>query len=185
MGRLLHRLQLVLLLAPFVAVGTALVFGLTLPRGHRFGRAVTVEAAAERAFALLADVEGWPRWSARVRAVEALPEHDGRRTWRLKLGSDRRGAYLTLADGTPPQRLVFELADSAGPFRGVWHFAVVPLAGGCRVELVEEARYGNPFARFLVHLASDKARLAEDMLRDLARALGEASPEIERMEPAP
>ena len=62
-------------------VVAALVIGWLLPEKHTASRHGSFQASPEAVWALMTDVEKFPSWRSDVKAVERLPNRDGRPVW--------------------------------------------------------------------------------------------------------
>jgi uncharacterized protein YndB with AHSA1/START domain len=164
--------------AAVLLAALAVVVGALLPERHRArSRARYATVPPERAWALLSDLEGWPRWHHDTTEVRRLPDRDGRPVY-LQVG--RHGEIPTIVDSSePPRRLITRIPEDAGlGFHGTWRYEVVPDGGGCRVEITEEGVVENPLFRFVSRLSSRHATMNATL-----RALGEALGETARPEP--
>lgn len=155
--------------APFLLVAVAFLVGSRSPAARTVERSVEVEADVRQVFALLASPREQPTWWRRVERIEPLGTDEMVR----QVFHNGRTAHIIVEPGeVAPDlrllRLVWRIRDPAGPYRGTWRFDLEPTDRGVRVTLREEARLGNPFARFLVAIAGGGGFLVDDCLDDLA-----------------
>lgn len=104
----------------------------------RYRTEVEVPAAAADVWAVLADIEGWPRWTPTVRSAQLLDARPFGLGARVRLRQPRLPTLVWLVDGFDPGR---SFSWSTGPraARTVASHAVHDLGSGrCRVELVFE-----------------------------------------------
>jgi uncharacterized protein YndB with AHSA1/START domain len=165
-----------LLAVGFVAGIFALVVlvGAFLPRRHVVARAAVLPGSPQAVWEVVTDLAALPSWHKEVVGVERLPDRDERPAWRQTF----KGNYPVLVEtvaSLPPRRVVWAIADEAGPFHGQWEFDLDPYDGGCRVTLTERGEIPNPFFRFMARLLMDPARYLERYLQALAVRQGGAA----------
>ncbi len=161
-SRWTRSLVSVALVLPFVLVATAWGFGNRLPAERRLHHEAVVTASPAEIVALLRDFDRQPSWWPRVERIEPLEGRDGVR----QIFTDGRSAHLaTVANAD--HEVLWTISDPAGPYRGTWRFAIRQETQGSRVELVEESRLGNAFARLLVAWRGGGGGMAEDCLNAL------------------
>ena len=94
----------------------------------------TIDAPAERVWAVLADVERWPEWTASVSSVEILTGAPLGMGGRVRIDQPKlRPAVWTVTLWQPGQRFVWESTNPG--VRVVAEHAIAPSAGGCTVTL--------------------------------------------------
>lgn len=167
------------LVMPFVVVASAWLWGSRLPAERQERHSAAVEASPAEVAALLGDAARQPAWWPRVEKIEPIENTDRVR----QIFVDGRSAHLGIASGADAgtarsgigpakqgqsERVVWTIADPAGPYRGTWQFEIVADANGSRVVLEEDARLGNAFARLLIVWRGGGGGMAEDCLRALA-----------------
>lgn len=136
-------------------------------------RSALVEHSAARMFALVNDVEAYPRrfaWCSGAEVVESGPE---RMLGRLELGIGGISTWFTTENRLqPPHRIDMALRD--GPFRrleGRWDFHALD-ESACRVTLALDF---EPRSRLLVPaLKLGLQGLADRMVDDFVRVAGTA-----------
>src|SRR5262249_30045359 len=105
-------------------------------------------------------------WRSDLRAVERLPDQDGRPAWRETSAAGTR--IMEVAAAEPPSRLVLRRAESGGlPTRTV---ELAPAGRGTLVTVRERMRVGNPVRRVYYRLLPPRAAIAR-FLRDLEQRL--------------
>jgi hypothetical protein len=147
--------------------------GAFVPRRHVATCAVRLRAKPQEAWDVVSDFAAWPSWAPDVRAMDRLPDRDGRAAWRM---SSRQGAIATeVLVWTPPERIVTRICDDSLPFGGSWSWEIEATPEGSRVAITEDGEIKNlvfrAMARFLFgyHATQDK------FLRALAARLGETA----------
>lgn len=159
--------------AVLVAVLMAIVLvGFALPVGHEVSRSVHLERLPDRVFAVLADVENYPRWRSGVTAVEVLAREPQLR-WR-EHGDD--AITFERVDIDPPRRLVTRIADPDLPFGGRWTFTLEPEGNGTRLTITEDGEVYNPLFRFMSRFVFGHAGTIERFLDDLETRVGPPAP---------
>lgn len=94
----------------------------------------TIDAPAERVWAVLADVERWPEWTASVSRVEILTSAPLGVGGRVRLDQPKlRRAVWTITLWQPGQRFIWESANPG--ITVVAEHAIAPGEGGCTVTL--------------------------------------------------
>lgn len=158
------------------------VLGKRLPEEHV--AAVTLrlaKATPEAVWAVVADVPGYPSWSA-VTRVEKLPAREGRETWRQTMG--RNSFVLEVTRSERGRALEFTIADDAKMFSGSWLYEIGAAGGGvggCTVRLTEHGRVGPAIPRFMMkHFMDPGMYVRKQHLKSLAKRMGEEGAAIER-----
>ena len=128
-------------------VAIVVVVGYLLPKGHVATRSATFAAAPEAIWAAITDIDKFPSWRADVKAIERLPDRNGRMTW-VENGSSGR-ITLAVERSEPPRRLVLRIADPALPFGGTWTYDVAPAPAGATLTITENGEIYNPVFRFM------------------------------------
>jgi hypothetical protein len=148
-----------------LVVLVAIVGGL-LPVGHVASRSVSVAAAPEAVFDVIADVERYPEWWSDVSRVELLPAEQGRTRFRQH---DANGEIvMEIVDAARPHRLVTRIADPDQPFGGTWTWEIAPEGAGARVTITERGEVYNPIFRFLSRFVFGHTGTIESALAALA-----------------
>ena len=132
-------------IAMFVVV--VLVVGWFMPVRHRASGQATFRAAPASVWELITNVEGFSTWRGDVKAVERLPERDGRPVW-AEEGSNGRITY-TVVRAEPPRLLVVRIADVNLPFGGTWTYEIAPVSGGSTLTITEDGEIYNPIFRVM------------------------------------
>ena len=130
-----------------ILVVVVLVAGWLMPVRHRVSRQATFHAAPALVWELITNVEGFPAWRNDVKAVERLPERDGRPVW-VEEGSNGRITYA-VARVEPPSLLVVRIADVNLPFGGTWTYEIAPVSGGSTLTITEDGEIYNPIFRVM------------------------------------
>jgi len=159
--RRLARRAAVLLLGVLAA---ASLLGLALASEQVVTGHAVLDRPPEAVWRVLLDLDGMPLWRSDLRALERLPDQNGRRTWREIAAGETR--VMEIAAAEPPTRLVLRRADAGIPGLPLWTIELAPAARGTRVTLSERMRVGNPVRRVYYRLRPPRAALGR-FLRDL------------------
>ena len=99
-----------------------------------FRISTTIDAPAERVWAVLADVERWPEWTASVSRVELLTSAPLGTGSRVRIDQPKlRPAVWTVTLWQPGQCFVWESTNPG--VKVVAEHVIAPSAGGCTVTL--------------------------------------------------
>ena len=143
-------------------------FGYALPVTHVAARDAVLPAPPERIFAVLTDVEAFPKWRSDVQAVEVIARTP-RLQWR------ERGSGGTIAfevqETDPPRRLVTRIADRTLPFGGAWTFTLQPVDGGTKLTITENGEVYNPLFRVMSRFVFGHTATIDRYLNSLRRHL--------------
>jgi hypothetical protein len=129
-----------------LVVGVLLV-GWLMPVRHRASRQATFRVAPPSVWELITNVDAFPAWRGDVKAVERLPDRDGRPVW-VEEGSNGRITYI-LERAEAPRLLVVRIADRDLPFGGRWTYEIVPASGGSTLTITEDGEIYNPLFRVM------------------------------------
>jgi ribosome-associated toxin RatA of RatAB toxin-antitoxin module len=103
---------------------------------QRVRKSVLVPYSAERMFALVDDVESYPKFLPWCSGAQVLERHEGGKTARLDIDYHGVRAHFTTAnENRPPEHIIVTLRQ--GPFRhlhGEWRFRALA-EDACKVEL--------------------------------------------------
>lgn len=143
--------------------------GYALPVGHVASREATFAQAPDRIFAVLTDVESYPKWRADVKGVEVLSPGPPKR-WRERGGNG--DITFELVEAQPTTRLVSRIADADLPFGGMWTYELAPEPRGTRVTITERGEVYNPLFRFMSRFVFGHTATMERFLADLKKHLG-------------
>ena len=128
-------------------VVVVLVVGWLMPVKHRASRQAAFQASPEAVWELITKVEAFPSWRGDVKAVEHLPDRDGRTVW-AEEGSNGRITFA-VERAEPPRLLVTRIADRDLPFGGTWTYEIAPAATGSTLTITEDGEIYNPLFRVL------------------------------------
>ena len=157
----------ILVLGVLGAVILAVVaFGYALPVAHVATAQATVAAPPERVFALLADVEAFPKWRSDVKEVEIVARAPLQ--WREK---GRDTITFEIVEQVPPRRLVTRIADKTLPFGGTWTFDLAPSGPATDLTITENGEVYNPLFRVMSRYVFGHTATIERYLADLRRHL--------------
>jgi Polyketide cyclase / dehydrase and lipid transport len=145
--------------------------GYCLPKSHVAARAILLKQKTADVFALISNFKDGASWRSNVRAVEMLPEADGRTRFREKT-SDGSLIYEVI-ELNPPRRLVTEIADRNLPFGGRWIFEVSPKADGTQLNITERGEIYNPVFRVVSRFVIGYNRTLDAYLRNVNAKFGE------------
>ena len=142
-------MKTVLVVSAFVVFVAILVvaIGAMLPVQHVASGTATLAASPDEVWRLITDVNGFPAWRSDVKAVERLPDRNGKPVW----VEDTTSGRITLAvdRAEPPRLLVLRIADPDLPFGGTWTYELSPDGGGTVLKITENGEVYNPLFRFL------------------------------------
>jgi hypothetical protein len=162
---------LLLAVLALLIVGVAIV-GAMLPRTHRASRRAVFRQTPAELYQAARDFAAQPRWNPEAKAVELLPEENGRARFRVTT-RHRPITYRVLED-RPGEKLVTEIADENLPFGGRWTWEFSPTANGTALRITEDGEVKNVIFRFLARFAFGYTKTMENYLRDLGRKFDEA-----------
>jgi uncharacterized protein YndB with AHSA1/START domain len=145
-----------------------IAFGYALPVAHVATREASLPAAPERVFAVLTDVEGFPKWRSTLEGVE-VAARTPHLQWRER-GSDGIIAF-EMQESEPPRRLVTRITDKTLPFGGTWTFTLQPEAGGTKLTITENGEVYNPLFRVMSRFVFGHTATIERYLEDLRKHL--------------
>lgn len=143
--------------------------GYALPQGHVATREVTLQAPAEKVFALIATPADYPKWRSDVDSVEVLPPEGGKERFR-ELG-DNGPLLMRVDERVPNSRLVTVIADSTLPFGGKWTFELAPAGRGTTLRITEDGQVYNPVFRFMSRFVFGHTATLEKYLADVKKAI--------------
>jgi uncharacterized protein YndB with AHSA1/START domain len=161
-GILITLAVLVVLILVVVAIGYA------LPVGHQASTQAVLSQPPERVFAVLTDVEAFPKWRGDLKRVEVL-DAGPRKRWR-ESGSNGDITF-EVAESNPPSRLVSRIADTNLAFGGTWTYELAPEGSGTRLTITERGEVYNPLFRFMSRFVFGHTATMEQFLAALAKGL--------------
>ncbi|MEZ5966887.1 MAG: SRPBCC family protein [Planctomycetota bacterium] len=162
---------IVLLAIAGIVLLVALV-GALLPTKHQAAcRAFLPQPAAE-VFAALTDIRGFTKWRTDLRAVELLPDQDGKRCWReiSKFGP----MDLRLEECVPDRKIVGRIVTADSPFGGTWTYRVEPRGDGTELTITENGEVYNVFFRAMSRFVFGHTAAMQAYLRQLGAKFGAA-----------
>jgi uncharacterized protein YndB with AHSA1/START domain len=139
-------------------------FGYALPVAHVATRDAVLPASPERIFAVLTDVEAFPKWRSDVQAVEVIARAP-QLQWRER-GSNDTIAF-EIQESEPPRRLVTRISDQTLPFGGAWTFTLQPVDGGTKLAITENGEVYNPLFRVMSRFVFGHTATIDRYLGDL------------------
>ena len=167
---------MVWILAPVAALASLLFItiavGLSLPRSHVASSTMRTRQPPEVVWEAITDFPRYPSWRKELKAIERLPDREGREVWREVYES---GSPLTMetAESAAPRRLVRVIADEGGPFSGRWEFEIKAESSGSRLIITEHGEVPNPFFRFVSRFLIGHKHFLEKFQKELAAKFGE------------
>ena len=160
------RLVFFLLSGLCVIALIVVIIGYSLPQGHVATREVTVAATPDRVFAVLQDIDSYPKWRSDVEGVEVLARDPVAR-WRERGSNGTITFEMQAADR--PARMVSRIADPSLPFGGGWTYVLTPNGEGTRVSITENGEVYNPIFRFMSRFVFGHTATIDRYLADLER----------------
>lgn len=152
-----------------IAVAAALalmaLIGMALPVGHQASRSAEIPAAPAEVFALLRDVEGYPRWRSGVTAVTVLDTSNG--LPRFREDGEFGPIIFRMERADAPTFMRTRIDDPDQPFGGTWTYVLVPGAGGTLLTITEDGEVYNPLFRFLSRFVFSQTSTLETYLDDV------------------
>jgi uncharacterized protein YndB with AHSA1/START domain len=139
-------------------------FGYALPVAHVATRDAVLAAQPERIFAVLTDVEAFPKWRADVQEVEVIARAPHLQ-WRERGSNDTIAFEIQESD--PPRRLVTRIADPKLPFGGAWTFTLEPVDAGTKLTITENGEVYNPLFRVMSRFVFGHTATIDRYLVDL------------------
>ena len=151
--------------------GIIAIVGWSLPVGHSASRTVTLNAAPERVFDVIADVAHGAEWRTGVTRIEMLPD-DGKGP--LFREHNSMGPMLMRVEVIDrPSRLVTRIADPSLPFGGTWTHTLTPAAsGGTAHTITEDGEIYNVFFRAMAKFIFGYTSTIEEYQSALAKKIG-------------
>lgn len=140
---------------------------------HQIRRSAIVARSDAQMFALVNDVEGYPRRFSWCVAAQVSDRTEGALTARLELRvGGLMQAFTTRNTLEPPRRITMRLVD--GPFRslsGGWTFDALGVAG-CKVALALDFEYAGRLMAPIVRAGFEKLadRMVDEFCREAERA---------------
>jgi uncharacterized protein YndB with AHSA1/START domain len=171
------------LVAVAIAAGAAaliVLVGLVLPRAHTATRTAELPAPPQRVWSVIRDVAAYPSWRPDLRAVEPLPDTEGRQAWR-EVSGDGRVSY-EIVEAIADRRLVTRITDRSLPYGGSWVIELAPAGSGTRITVTEHGEIYNPVfrvvARFVIGYTATMDRYLAALERRLAAPVAPAADEM-------
>ena len=129
-----------------VVIAAAVAVGLRLDSEYQVRVEATIEAAIDRVYARLAEVDRYALWRSDVSRVEWLGERTPA-TWVEHLPTGR--VHLELVDDAPPHRREHRLVHRLGSHRGAWTFELAEISDTetTRITIIETKHLPNPVLR--------------------------------------
>jgi uncharacterized protein YndB with AHSA1/START domain len=158
---------LVLLLA---AVIVAYGLGERIPAEHTTVAALTISAPPSRVWALISDVDSYPKWRTDLKGVEDLPASGTHQRWAEHYAHD--SLSFVLLDSNPVNSRVVMMEPGTHPFDGQWTFELQPLDDGrTSVTITEHGHIFSPIFRFVAHNITGDDYQQKRFLNDLEHAV--------------
>ncbi len=159
------RIQRLCWFGPPGLVGVLWAIGLLLPARHIEEERTGFDVSAETVWAVLTDLDGMPTWRRELRALERLPDLEGRVRW-IEVRSAGRSTTYQRVEAVSPRRLVVQ---SSAPSRR-WVYEIRALDRGIELTVREERDLLNPIMRTVLGLFGDRGRI-DALTADLSRRL--------------
>ena len=156
-----------------VLIGVAFAIGYVLPAHTTHTRTITIRQAPAVVFALLADVQGMPKWNRNMEKVEMLPPANGKEATKQTFKGNMVMTIIT-TESAPPTHLVRTMGDAAAPFSGSWTYEIAPLPEGSQISLTEQSEVKNPIFRLMVKVFGP-TKYIDNHLAELAQHFGETA----------
>jgi len=139
------KIALIVVAVLVVVVLIVVAIGYSLPVAHTASRDTTLNVPPDRLFAILTDVESFPKWRRDVKKVDVVSRSPLR--WR----EDGSNGPITfeLEDVQPPSRFVTRIADTGLAFGGSWLYELRASGSGTHITITERGEVYNPLFRFM------------------------------------
>jgi uncharacterized protein YndB with AHSA1/START domain len=166
-----HRVLLVLLAIPLLAVAIVGIGGALLPQNHSVTRTIDLPAPPERVWELISNVQDQPRWRHDLKSVTMLPQIEGEEHWEehASMGS----IPYVLTENDLNRRRVIRIADPNLSFGGTWTMTLAGAPAGSTLTITEDGVVHNVFFRFLGRFVFGFSGTIEQYEKDLAKALAQ------------
>lgn len=155
--------RIVVVLAAALALMT--LIGVALPAGHQASRSAEIAAPPETVFALIRDVEGYPKWRSGVTAVTVLDSTNG--LPRFSETGEFGPIIFRMEQADAPAFIRTRIDDPHQPFGGTWTYVLVPGAHGTLLTITEDGEAYNPLFRFLSRFVFSQTATIETYLEDV------------------
>jgi uncharacterized protein YndB with AHSA1/START domain len=161
-------LLIVLGVLAIIAVAVAAI-GALLPRGHSATMQAALPVPPEVVWRTITDVEAFPSWRSGVKAVNRLPDRDGKPRWVEDTSQGK--VPLAVERSEPPRVLVLRIDDPDLPFGGTWTYSIVPAPTGSTLSITEDGEVYNPIFRFMARFVFGYEATMRSYLDDITRKL--------------
>jgi uncharacterized protein YndB with AHSA1/START domain len=138
-----------------------------LPQHHEASRSAHLNAPPDSVWAVLADIDAYPKWRADVRSVERLPDRDGRPVW-MERSAHGAVTYEALRFEAPSV-LETRIATDGLPYGGRWVYALSADGAGTRLTITEYGEVYNPVFRALARFVFGYTATMDAYLEALSR----------------
>jgi hypothetical protein len=165
-----------------VAVGAGLIgplalvalIGCCIPRMHTVVRSIMLKQSPASVWATIAAFDRIPGWWPPCMMVERLHDRGGHAIYRqtFQYGRRKQQIEIEVLESVEGCRLVTQIGEMNGPFRGQWIYELSPTHHGCNLSLTEIGEVKNPFIRAMSRLMN-KAQYVESYLGCLGAKFGE------------
>jgi uncharacterized protein YndB with AHSA1/START domain len=158
-----------IVIAIVVAIALMTLIGLALPADHQASRSAEIPAPPATVFALIRDVEGYPRWRSGVTAVTVLDSTNG--LPRFNENGEFGPIIFRMEQADAPTLMRTRIDDPHQPFGGTWTYVLVPGANGTLLTITEDGEVYNPLFRFLSRFVFSQTATIETYLEDVRTRL--------------
>jgi uncharacterized protein YndB with AHSA1/START domain len=147
--------------------------GACLPVKHQCACRILLRQPAAAVFAAITDISQFTRWRPDLKAVEPLPDQDGRRCWREASGFGP--IDLRVEERIPDRRLVTRIVTKGSPFGGTWTFRMEPRGADTELTITENGEVYNVVFRALSRFVFGHSATLTTYLKALAAKFGEVA----------
>jgi Polyketide cyclase / dehydrase and lipid transport len=141
------------------------IIGALLPLAHTASRTARVPLPPDALYALLSDVDGFPSWRGDLKALQRLPDREGKPAWIEDTGGMKIPMHFERMER--PSLLVGRVAGSDLAFGGTWTYHIVPAAGGSDLTITEDGEVYNVIFRFMAKFVFGHYATMDAYLRNL------------------
>jgi hypothetical protein len=151
-----------------LAVVVAIV-GALLPKAHSASRTARIPLPPDALYALLADVPQYPAWRTDVKALQRLPDRDGRPAWVEDVGGMKIPLHFERMER--PSLLVARIGPGLA-FGGTWTYRVAPAPGGSDLTITEDGEVYNVIFRFMARFVFGYHATMDAFIKNLQAKVG-------------
>lgn len=171
----MKRFLLATLVIVVAIVLIVVTIGALLPKQHVSTRAASFHQSPDAIWTAITDSAKFPAWRKEVVRVEALPEFNGKPSWREYDRHGRSIPYQVMVM-VPPKVFVVRIADPKLPFGGTWTYEITPAPqSSSLLRITEDGEVYNPVFRFVARFILGYSQTQDQYLNALGAKFGETT----------